>query len=234
MSSTKSRFRIIGAFAALAALALAVGCRGFFPGTTYTSITIQESSSFQGVPLGEPAQFQLWGTDSTSGARGQITSGVDWSISTGTTGSATITSGGSATGTGLGAITIDASYQGLTTSDSTVVYLTNVTSICVSEEPTSGSCSASTETISESGGNTVSLYAIAAYTGTSGTAIQDITTSATWTISGPSTTTLTCATTSSPAVCTAVSSGGTTGTYTITVSYPGTSITGTNTVIVNP
>jgi hypothetical protein len=54
MSSTKSKLRLIGAFAALAALALAVSCRGFFVNPTVTSLAIgpanlslQPSESFQ-------------------------------------------------------------------------------------------------------------------------------------------------------------------------------------------
>jgi len=228
MSSTKSRLRVIGALAALAALALAVSCRGFFPGITYTSLTIQPTPQ---VPLGGSQGLQLWGTDSSTGQTGRISSGASWAVATGTTGSATITSGGVASGTGLGAITVNATFQGLSTSASGVVYLANITSICVSAENTAGSCSPSTETINASSSNlTVSLYAIADYTNSSNqTLTEDITTSATWTVSGATSTDVTCVTTASPAVCT-VTSGATQGNYTITVSYPQTNVTGTNTI----
>jgi hypothetical protein len=227
MSSKRSRLHVIGAFAALAALALAVSCRGFFPGITYTSLTIEPTPQ---VPLGGTQGLQLWGTDSSTGQTQQIGSGASWLIESGTTGSATITSGGIATGKGLGAITVQATFQGLSTSASGVVYLASITSICVSAENTTGSCSPSSETINATSSNlTVSLYAIADYTSGSQTLQQDITTSATWTVSGPTSSDVTCDSTTSPAVCT-VTSDATQGNYTITVSYPQTSVTGTNTI----
>jgi len=231
MSSTKSKLRLVGAFAALATLALAVGCRGFFPATTYSALTIQPTPQ---VPLGSTQGLQLWGTISGSTGTRQISSGASWTITTGTTGAATITNTGVATGKAPGSITVNATYQGLTTSATGVVYIADITSICVSGTNTSATCSASTETISASGGGgTVPLYAIAGYTNANNQSeIQDITTSATWTVSGPDTTTVTCTTTTSPAQC-QVLSGGTTGNYIITVSYPQTAITAMNTIKVN-
>jgi hypothetical protein len=220
----------MSAFAALLALALAVGCRGFFPATTYTSISIEPSSP--SVPLNSTQGLQLWGTDSTTNVTDQITSGAYWSIGTGSTGNATITNTGVATGTSIGAITIDATYQGLTTSASGVVYLANITSICVSLNDSSGSCAPTTESVNNGGSGTVSLFAIADYTNSSNqTLTEDITTSATWTISGPDTTDVTVSNAASPAVV-SVASGATPGTYTVSVTYPQSSITGTNTVTV--
>jgi len=231
MSSIKPRIRLACAIAALGTVALLASCRGFFVGNTYTAITIQPTPQ---VPLGGTQSFQLWGTNTNSSGTSQITSGANWTIGTGTTGSATISnpSVGTVTGAGVGSITVNAEYQGLTTSASGVVYLTNITSICVSTTNTTGSCSASNEGISSSNPTPVSLYAIAAYKNAQNqTEIIDITTSATWTITGPSTTDLTCVTSASPAVCT-LTSGAPTGNYIITVSYPQSSITATNTIIV--
>jgi hypothetical protein len=229
MSSTKSRIRLIGAFGALAALALAVSCTGFFPGPTYSTLAIEPPTPQ--VPLNGTESFQVWGTDSTTGERAQITSGAYWSVTTGTTGSATITNGGLATGKGLGAITIDVSYQGLNTSASGVVYLGNITAIAVTTNITG--TGTTSEEVSSASPTPVDLYAVATYTTSTGTAQQDITTSATWTVSGPSTTDVTCVNTTSPAVCTTTSQA-TQGDYIITVSYPQTSITGTNTIVVGP
>jgi hypothetical protein len=233
MSPKRFQFRIIGAIALLIGLALAASCRGFFPGTVYTSLTIEPTTPQ--VPLNGTEGLQVWGTDSTTGARGQITSGASWTVATGTTGGANINSNtGLATGTALGAITVNVSYQGLSTSASGVVYLANITSICVSESNTSGSCTPSSENIDASTSSlTVSLYAIADYTNSNNqTLTQDITTSATWTVSGPTSTDVTCVNTTSPTVCT-VTSGATAGAYTITVTYPQTSFTGTNTINVS-
>ena len=231
MSSTKSKLRLLCAFAALLVLALAIGCRGFFPATTYTSISIEPSTPQ--VPLGSSQALQLWGTDSTTNVTDQITTGAYWSLGSGSTGNATITNGGEATGTSIGAITIDATYQGLTTSATGVVYLANITSICVSANNTSGSCPTTSESIPSTGG-TYSLFAIAAYTNSSNqTLTEDITTSATWTVSGPDTTDVTISSTTSPAVLT-VTDGATTGAYVITVTYPQSSITATNNLTVTP
>jgi hypothetical protein len=226
MSSTKSKLRPLCAVAALATLALAVSCRGFFPANTYSALAIQPTPQ---VPLGSTEGLQLWGTISGTSNTSQITSGANWTITTGTTGAATITNTGVATGKAPGAITVNATFQGLTTSATGVVFIADITSICVSSSPTTATCQPSTETIPSSGG-TASLYAIAGYTNASSQSeIQDITTSATWTVSGPDTTSVTCTTTSSPAVCEVLSEA-TTGTYIITVTYPETTITATNTI----
>ncbi len=235
MSSKKKTIRIIGAIAALAALALLASCRGFFTGNTYTAISIDPTPS---VPLGGTQSFQLFGTNSTTGAGNvQITKGVTWSVSSGTTGTAVFNNPTTAllTGTGVGSITVNAEYEGLTTSSTGVVYLTNISSICVSTSNSSGSCSTSTEDLSIGNAGQVSLYAIANYTNGSGQMQTiDITTSATWTITGPDASDLTCATTASPAVCTVAAGTTATGNNTVTVSYPQTSITGTNIINVTP
>jgi hypothetical protein len=229
MSSKKSKLRPLCALAALATLALAVSCRGFFPGTTFTSLSIQPTPQ---VPLGATQGLQLWGTDSTTNETDQITSGASWTITAGTTGDATITGSGVATGTILGAITVSATYHGLSTSASGVVFLANITTMCISTSNTTGSCSPSTEIIPSSGGQ-ANLYAIADYTNAENQTVpQDITTSATWTVTGPDTTSVTCSTTTSPALC-EVLDGATAGTYTITVTYPETAVTATNTITVD-
>lgn len=236
MSSKKKTIRIIGAIAALATLALLASCRGFFTGNTYTAISIDPTPS---VPLGGTQSFQLFGTNSTTGAGNvQITKGVSWSVSSGTTGTAVFNNPSTAllTGTGVGSITVNAEYQGLTTSSTGVVYLTNVSSICVSTSNSSGSCSTSTEDLSIANvGQEVLLFAIADYTNASGQMQTiDITTSATWTITGPDSSNLTCATTTSPAVCTVAAGTTATGNNTVTVTYPQSSVTGTNIINVTP
>jgi hypothetical protein len=232
MKSTNHKLRLAGALAVLATLALAVSCQGFFPKATYTSLAIQPSAPQ--IPLEGTESFQVFGSD-TNGHRAQITSGASWSMTAGTTGSASIvTNTGVATGQGVGAVTVNVSFQGLNTTASGVVYLANISSICVSTVDTQGSCSSSTEQISSANPTTVNLFAIADYTnGNNQTAQLDITTSATWTVSGPNTTDVTCSTSTSPAVCT-INTGAAQGNYVITVSYPQTSITAINTIQVGP
>ena len=228
MASTKSKLRPLCALAALATLALAVSCRGFFPPNTYSALTIQPTPQ---VPLGSTQGLELWGTISGTSGTSQITSGASWSITTSSTGAATITNAGLATGTVPGAITVNASYQGLTTSATGVVYIPDITSICVSENNTKATCQASTETSPSTGGVSFDLYAIAGYTNAQGPQQLDITTGATWTVTGPDTTSVTCITTSSPAACEVISNP-TAGNYIITVTYPQTAITATNTITV--
>jgi hypothetical protein len=230
MSSTKSKLRPLCALAALATLALAVSCRGFFPANTYSALAIQPTPQ---VPLGSTEGLELWGTISGTSNTSQITSGANWTITTGTTGAATITNTGLAMGTAPGAITVNATFQGLTTSATGVVFIADITSICVSSSNTTATCQPSTEISPSTGGVTFNLYAIAGYTNASSQSeIQDITTSATWNVSGPDTTSVTCITTTSPAVCTVISDP-TAGNYIITVSYPETTITATNTITVD-
>jgi len=227
MSSKKNTIRLIGAVAALGLLALAASCRGFFPPTTFTAITI--SPTTPQVALGETLSLQLYGTPSGGGGNQAISTGVDWSTTTGTSGSASFNNPSSAllTGNNVGSITVNASFEGLTATANGVVYLTNVVSICVSTSNTSGSCSTQTEDISEP--VPVSLFAIANYTDANGQSQTiDITTSATWTLSGADASGITCTTTTSPAVCSEPTAATTAGDVTITVTYPQTSVTGTN------
>jgi len=115
MSSTKQKLRqklgLIGAFAALATLALAISCRGFFVKTSWASIAIQPPSPT--VAVGFNQQLQAWGTD-TQGQRSQITSNIVWSLSNPSSGTVgTLTAGGLFTGTSVGTITVSASSEGI-------------------------------------------------------------------------------------------------------------------------
>jgi len=133
MSSTKSKLRVVGAFAALAALALAVSCKGFFPHATLQSIALQPQSPAFGIGLMQP--MQAWGTDS-NGNRYQLTTGVSWSVSSPSIGTvATIDPvTGTLTGQNAGTITVQASAQALAgTTTATVVEI--VTAMTISPNP---------------------------------------------------------------------------------------------------
>src|SRR6266566_4579949 len=127
MSSTKQKLRLTGAFAALATLALAVSCKGFFVKPTLTSITIAPTAPQ--VALGSSTPLQLWGTFN-DGSRSQVTSGITWSSSP--QGVVTIDSGGNMTGTALGTATVSGTAQGLPAATATAtVFLNGVTKITV-------------------------------------------------------------------------------------------------------
>jgi hypothetical protein len=108
MSSTKSKLRLLGAFAALLTLALAVGCRGFFVKPTLTAIAVGPLTPtiYVGATLDTVQMFAV-GTfnDGSSGS-----TPVTWGITgTGTNGQpiATVTTGGlvTAQNTGSGSVT---------------------------------------------------------------------------------------------------------------------------------
>ena len=58
MSSKKQRIRLVGAFATLATLALAVGCTGFFVNPTLTGVSVGP----QGLTLSVNQTFQMTAT----------------------------------------------------------------------------------------------------------------------------------------------------------------------------
>jgi len=120
MPSMKSKLRLMCAFAALAALALAVSCRGFFPPEQLSSITLSPTSP--NVPLGGTTQMTAFGTNTDGSSAGNITAKVTWSTSNGTI---SVTSGGLLSGNDLSssAVTIMAQDQGITATASANVCL---------------------------------------------------------------------------------------------------------------
>ena len=113
MSSKKQKLRLIGAFAALATLALAISCRGFFVNPTWQSIQIQPPSP--AVAIGFQQNLTAWGTD-TDGNRSQITSNLVWSLSGASNGGTVATldpNTGILKGVAAGTVTVTASSEGV-------------------------------------------------------------------------------------------------------------------------
>jgi trimeric autotransporter adhesin len=110
MSSTTSKLRLAGALAALAALALAASCTGFFVPEQLASITISPSTA--NVPLAGTTQLEAFGTNTDSTSAGNITGKVSWTSSSG---AISINGSGVATGNELttSPVTITAEYQGV-------------------------------------------------------------------------------------------------------------------------
>jgi trimeric autotransporter adhesin len=78
MSSKKSQLRLVGAFAALATLALAISCRGFFVNPTLTSLAIGP----QNLSLTPGESFQLVATGTfNDGSTATVTGKCSWSSS---------------------------------------------------------------------------------------------------------------------------------------------------------
>ncbi|MGA8538679.1 MAG: hypothetical protein WB566_04230 [Terriglobales bacterium] len=132
---TGRRLALTLAFSVLIALAFGAGCRGFFPPNVLETVQIQPPSLNLGVSAQQ--QFTAFGTYA-DGTRSQITSGLVWTSSSP---SVTITTGGLAQGVSVTdtAVTITGSAQGISGTASVTV-IGDVTSISVS--PTSANVTA--------------------------------------------------------------------------------------------
>src|SRR5882762_7013146 len=164
------------AFTALVALAFGAGCRGFFPKNSLSSIAIQPPSPQ--VQVGQSTGLQAWGTYQDNN-KSQLTSGVVWTTSNNQTVSINPNTG-EITGEGSGGTaTITAAAQGISATAQATAFLGNVTGLTVCTGTfNTGTCPASTWTISGTVGGTQNYYAKATSNGT----IVDVTTVATWTV----------------------------------------------------
>jgi len=161
----------MGAFAALATLALAVSCTGFFVKPTLTSLavgpaapTIDTGTTDNTVQMFAVGTFNDGSTGSTA---------VAWTISPSDNSVATITSGGLVTSVNTGSATVTATAAqnpAITGTQTVTVNIANVTSIVIT--PTTGNVAAS-------GGNTT----FQAFANVSGSSTQvDVSAQATWSI----------------------------------------------------
>jgi hypothetical protein len=116
MSSKNQKLRLLGALAALATLALAISCRGFFTNPTVNAIVISPTNPT--VPLGGTLQMHAFGTNDDGSSAGDITGKVIWSSDSG---SVSVTAGGLLTGLVLSSVpaNITASYQAATPQSTT-------------------------------------------------------------------------------------------------------------------
>lgn len=207
--------RALGAFSVLATLALAVSCRGFFVKPTLTAITV--SPSAPQVQVGATQALSVFGTYN-DGSTGQVTSGVTWSSSDPSVAAFAGPNSNLLQGLSLGSASITAQAQAVTGTANATVYLGGITAMTVS--PTSTSLT---------GSNSIPLT----YTATSNGGQIAITTDngGTLTIT-PSTSDITCSPSGNTEVCTG--DGSETGTFSLTMTYPGTSISATATVTASP
>jgi hypothetical protein len=177
MSSTKSKLRMISAVAALAALALAVSCQGFFAKAAVESISLQPATP--SLAVNATLQMQAWGTDADNNHY-QLTSGVSWEITSvsATNGGTvmTISPSGFVTATSVGTATIQASAQGIvgSTTATTVEITTSMTITPANPTVTDdGTSYASFEIKDDNGNNISSLVTLTAEQ--NGTAVSGIT-----------------------------------------------------------
>ncbi len=180
-SSTKRKLRLAGAFAALAMLALAVSCTGFFQNPTLTTITIDPPtpSINQGATdqLTATGTYQDGSTSSLTGGTSCSGNTVCWSSSDTTV--VTISTGGLATGVAQGTATITAASGAITGTTQATVDLTNVTNFQVCEG-TFGATTNCGATITWNATLNVSQNFVAQ--GESNGTTVDLTTSAIWSV----------------------------------------------------
>jgi hypothetical protein len=215
MSTPKLKLRLMGAFAALALLALAAGCRGFFVKPTLSSLavgpaspTIDVGTTDNTVQMFAVATFNDGSTGSTP---------VTWTISPGDGSIATITSNGLVTSVSSGSATVTATATqnpSITGTQTVTVNLANVTALTLDN---------TTYTISAAN-NTANAIAFAQTAGGK----VDVSSTATWTTGNSATATVQGGT--DPVVITGVAAG----TTTVTASYVsgGTTFTATANVVV--
>ena len=224
------------AFGVLVAVAIGAGCNGFFVGPTLTSITINPTSP--SVQVGDTATLSAYGVNN-QGQGSYLTSGVSWSSSDAsvvvftdncgkgidtcaseTSGSATVE------GLALGSSTITATAESVTNTTTATVYM-QISEIGI--EP---------QTASVTVGDTQAFIVYA--NGDSGLTNpnDDLSLQATLTVTqnGSAVSTPACSpvSTDTPPDQQCTTSGATTGvTYTITATYPGTTLTATAKLTVN-
>jgi len=212
MSSTKSKLRLTGAFAAMATLALALSCTGFFVNPTLTGVSVGPQS----LTLNINQTWQMGATGTYSdGSQKALTSGVAWLSSDDTT-VLVGQSSGIVTGLQTGSATITASAGSCSAcsgSTTVSVVLTGVTSIIVSP-------SSNTARI-----NSTTAY----YKATASPGSIDITQGGTWTVLDSTNTDQT----ANFSVSYLAGSGegfaptsAVVGTYTVNITYPGTTAVG--------
>jgi hypothetical protein len=135
MSSGKHKLRLAGAFASLAALALAVSCTGFFQNPTVSSITIDPPNPTVAFGPNSATQQMTAAATYSDGSTGSLTAGtsctgntVCWSSSDPTV--ASISTGGLLTGLSAGTSTITAA-SGAITATTTATAAEVVTSMII-------------------------------------------------------------------------------------------------------
>lgn len=170
----KWNLRVLGAFAVLGMMALAVSCKGFFVNPTITSITIDPPNPT--VSIGLTQQLTAAGTDSDGNAvtlsGGTSCTGDTVCWSSGTPSVATISTGGLLTGVSAGTATITAASGTASATTTATVTLSNVTSITLG--PSGITSFSLPESTTATGSDCLTA------TATAGGQTIDVTTSVTW------------------------------------------------------
>jgi hypothetical protein len=163
------KLKLIGSFAVLLSLALAVSCKGFFVNPTLTSLAIGPTS----VPLSPGSSYQMVATGTfNDGSTSNVTSKCLWTSTNQSVAAIGSSSGlvtASSTATTVGTTTIGASDGAIqATTTATVTVCPIVSNLMISASQTSGTS-----------GTPITLKATATIGGTAGT---DVSTIVTWNV----------------------------------------------------
>jgi len=174
MSSPKSKLRLIAAFAALATLALAISCRGFFVNPTVTSLAIGPAN----LSLAPGTSFQMVATATYSdGSTSDVTGRAVWTSSAQNV--ATFTAPGLLAAAPLGNLATLPGQTSVSASDGTVSSSTQTVSVCPVVQTLTITVAGSNSSYDGPSG-TVQFTASATFNGVTGP--QDVTNSVTWNI----------------------------------------------------
>jgi hypothetical protein len=177
MSSATHKLRLAAAFAALATLALAVSCRGFFVSPTVTSLAIGPAN----LSLAPATSFQMSATATYSdGSTSDATGKSVWLSSD--TGVATFPTPGNLTAVSLSQLELQGTLPGTTTVSAaigTVTSSTQTVNVCPVVEALAITVNGSTSATVTSGQD-ASFIALATFNGVS--AQQNVSGSVTWNI----------------------------------------------------
>jgi len=206
MSSAKSKLRLIAAFAALATLALAASCRGFFVNPTVTSLAIGPAN----LSLAPSTSFQMVATATYSdGSTGDVTGKSVWTSSDQSV--ATFSAPGKLQAAALANLTTLPGTTSVSASDGTVSSSSQTVTVCPVVQTLLVTVAGSNSSYDGPAG-AVTFTALATFNGVTGS--QDVIATVTWNIGN---------TTILPSI-------GTDGTATLTQGTPNTPFTVTATL----
>ena len=176
MFEKKSKLRLMGAFAALASLALAVSCHGFFVDPTVTSLAIGPAN----LTLTPGTSFQMTATATyNDGSTSDVTGKAIWSSSDQTV--AAFTSPGNLMAVPLAQLSTLPGQTTVSASVGTVTSSTQTVNVCPVVQSFQITVNQSTSSATIQAGTTAIFAATATFNGVSGN--QDVTGVVTWNIS---------------------------------------------------
>lgn len=178
MSLKRSKLRLMGAFAVLAALALAASCRGFFVNPTITSLAIGPAN----LTLAPATSYQMLATATYSdGSTGNVTGQSVWTSSD--PGVANFTAAGYLTAAPLANLATLPGTTSVSASDGTVSSSQQTVNVCPVVQ-TMVLTVDNGSSVSVAGNTTLTFDVKATFNGVTGT--TDVTNNVTWTIGNTS------------------------------------------------